>query len=254
MKKEEEKRLFLFEYKDSTVEGELLWESHCHARYEMIAVIEGDITVIFEGKPYRLKGGQCAVISPLSYHIINANRQGRYRRVTALFDTEAIPAPLRSSFFEGKKEIYILSFPQGEALAEICESEDAALYAPLAESIMVQLLYAIYKMGRTAPTAQVDETLAKMLSFVDAHLCEPIRLSEIAASAALSVSSVSHIFREKMKISPKQYILRKKLALASKLIGEGTSPTDAALFVGYEDYSNFYRMYRKQFEKKPTEL
>ena len=45
------------------------------------------------------------------------------------------------------------------------------------------------------------------------------------------------------------HILQKKLALASKLIDEGVPRTVAAMQVGYENYSNFYRLYRKNFEK-----
>ena len=62
----------------------------------------------------------------------------------------------------------------------------------------------------------------------------------------------SDLFEEKMKITPKQYILQKKLALADKLIGEGIPPTVAAGRVGYENYSNFYRMYSKYYGVRPT--
>jgi methylphosphotriester-DNA--protein-cysteine methyltransferase len=54
-----------------------------------------------------------------------------------------------------------------------------------------------------------------------------------------------------MKISPKQYILQKKLALANKMIGEGISPTETAVQLGYENYSSFYRMYVKQYDTMP---
>mgnify|MGYP003307143845 CR=1 FL=1 len=56
-----------------------------------------------------------------------------------------------------------------------------------------------------------------------------------------------------MKISPKQYILQKKLALASKLIDEGVPRTVAAMQVGYENYSNFYRMYQKHLHGVPSD-
>ena len=56
-----------------------------------------------------------------------------------------------------------------------------------------------------------------------------------------------------MNISPKQYILQKKLALANKLIRDGTPATVAAMQVGYDNYSNFYRMYQKRVSHRPTE-
>jgi AraC-like DNA-binding protein len=52
-----------------------------------------------------------------------------------------------------------------------------------------------------------------------------------------------------MGISPKQYVLQKRMALAAKLIREGVPPTKVALRVGYENYSNFYRIYQKYLQK-----
>ncbi len=51
---------------------------------------------------------------------------------------------------------------------------------------------------------------------------------------------------------PKAVYPAKRLALASKLIGEGTPPTAAARQVSYENYSNFYRIYLKHFGTSPT--
>ena len=78
---------------------------------------------------------------------------------------------------------------------------------------------------------------------------EKILLDDLARHTARSKSSFCHLFEEKMKISPKQYILQKKLALAGKLIDEGVPRTAAAMQVGYENYSNFYRLCKKNLTK-----
>ena len=70
-------------------------------------------------------------------------------------------------------------------------------------------------------------------------------LDDLAAYTSRSKSSFCHLFEARMNITPKQYILQKKLALASKLIDEGVPRTAAAMRVGYDNYSNFYRLYHK---------
>ena len=45
---------------------------------------------------------------------------------------------------------------------------------------------------------------------------------------------------------------KKKLALANKLIDEGVPRTVAAMQIGYENYSNFYRIYQKHFGTPPS--
>ena len=244
---------FHIEYKEENATAELLWESHCHAGFEAIAVLEGDITLALEGHRYRLAAGECALISPLAYHTVAANRQGQYRRVTVEIDAAAVPLPLRTHLSDGRR-ISVFPFSQGAVLRDAYLSADRAFYAPLAQSAVVTLLYESLGSTEGENAEPMDRVLSGILSFIDRHLREPITLADIAADAALSASSVCHIFSEKMKISPKKYILQKKLALAEKLITEGMPSTEAALFVGYEDYSNFYRAFLRAYGKSPSQM
>ena len=243
---------FAVEYIESEIEAPVVWEKHCHTQYEMISVLEGDISVMLEGCSYRLKAGQAVFIPPLFYHAITANHRGSYRRVTALFDLDAIPAVLQPHFARKGAALAVFpSRPSGE-FKPICQAPEPSFYEPLAESLMIRLLYGDIGAERAETEAENDEFLQKIIVYIDAHLTERILLADLARHTSRSCSSVSHLFEEKMGISPKQYILQKKLALAHKMIGEGTSPTLAALQVGYENYSNFYRMYRKVFAASPS--
>ena len=243
---------FAVEYIESEIEAPVVWEKHCHTQYEMISVLEGDISVMLEGRSYRLKAGQAVFIPPLFYHAVTANHRGSYRRVTALFDLDAIPAVLQPHF--ARKDAALAVFPSRHSgeFKPICQASDPSFYEPLAESLMIRLLYGDIGAERAESEAENDEFLQKIIAYVDTHLTERILLADLARHTSRSCSSVSHLFEEKMGITPKQYILQKKLALAHKMIDEGTSPTLAALQVGYENYSNFYRMYRKIFAASPS--
>lgn len=243
---------FEFEYIESEIDNAVLWENHCHALFEMIAVLEGDINVMLEGRSYRLKENQTIIIEPLCYHSITANESGAYRRVTVLFDLAAIPDVLQPEFMKKAADIAISFSPHIETLKEICQKEDRSFYAPLAQSLMIQIFYDTLKATKNHTSPKTDEFLQKVIIYIDQHLHEKILLEDLAKHTMRSKSSFCHLFEEKMNISPKQYILQKKLALASKLIGEGTPPTLAAMQVGYENYSNFYRLYLKHFGMSPT--
>ena len=130
--------------------------------------------------------------------------------------------------------------------------QPTAFYAPLINSLMVQIFYDAVRASKSHVISEKDEFLQAVILYIDQHLHEKISLEELARHTSKSKSSFCHLFEEKMKISPKQYILQKKLALASKLISEDVPPTLAAMQVGYEHYSNFYRIYCKQFGTSPT--
>ena len=243
---------FVFDYMESGDVDPVLLESHCHAQFEMIAVLEGDVNVMLEGKGYHLKEGQTILIPPLCYHSITVNESATYRRVTALFDLGAIPSVLHDEMLKRNADAAISYSPYMEKLKELLEKEDPSFYVPLAKSLMVQLFYDCLRPSDKSVDRKTDAFLQEVIAYIDRHLNEKITLDDLSKYTSRSKSSFCHLFEDKMKISPKQYILQKKLALASKLISEGTPPTVAAIRIGYENYSDFYRLYVKHFGKAPT--
>ena len=239
-------------YTESDIDATVLWENHCHSRYEMIAVLEGDVSVMLEGRSYRLTERQTLIISPLCYHTITPNVGGRYRRVTVLFDREAVPEVLRERLARQDVRHMIFSSHRTDELGRICKESDPDFYAPLAEALMVELLYRSTQSVQTETSESEDSFLREVVAYIDEHLCEKILLDDLALRTAHSKSSLCHLFRSKMNVSPKQYILQKKMALAEQLIRNGMPPTAAALRVGYENYSNFYRLYTKLYGANPT--
>lgn len=242
---------FEIEYIESEISHSVLWERHCHSKYEMIAVADGDITIMLEGQNYRLKKNEIIIIPPLFYHSVTANGEGRYRRITALFDMDAIPGVLQGEFVNQERTAAV-STSRMEKIKEICQKEDASFFAPLLQSIMIEIFYDTFLTPQTHKRIETDEFLQKTFEYIDLHLHEKILLDELARHTSRSKSSFCHLFESKMNISPKQYILQKKLALASKLINEGIPATVAAAHIGYENYSNFYRVYLKHFGTNPA--
>ncbi len=241
---------FRLEYIESNISHPIVWERHCHTQFEMIAVADGDITVMLEGQNHRLKSDQIIILPPLSYHTVTANEKGSYHRITALFDLSDIPKVLQLEFEKKEKDAIIISSHYAQKLKEICQKNQAAFYAPLLQSLMVQIFYDALQANEKVDDIETDEFLKKSIQYIDLHLHEKICLDDLAKHTARSKSSFCHLFEKKMNISPKQYILQKKLAVAKKMIDEGTPYTVAAAQVGYENYSNFYRLYQKM---KPLE-
>ena len=240
---------FTLEYIQSAVDHPVLWESHCHMQYELIGVAEGDITVMLEGRNCRLTKNQAIIIPPLAYHSVTANKKGTYRRITALFSIDTIPPALQPEFMKRKTDGIIFPFHYAEKLKALCQAGNRAFYAPLGESLMIQLFYDAIQESQNLAEVKTDDFLEKALQYIEQHLHEKISLDQLAKHTARSKSSFCHLFAQKMNISPKQYILQKKFAMASKLIDEGTPHTIAAIQVGYENYSSFYRLYCKNLHK-----
>lgn len=242
-----------FTYSENHVDSYVLWDNHCHARYEMIAVLEGDISIMLEGRCCRLTEDQYIIIPPLLYHAVTANKQGDYKRVTAFFDIQAVPSVLREEFTQNDAQPAIYSSSLIKDIRICCQEEKAAYYEPLIESLMIPLFYNSLK----APAAgigdtEVDQFILKLIKYIDDNLCKRITLEDLARYTARSKSFICHRFREIMGIPPGQYVLQKKMAFAQKMIQEGHPPTLVASQIGYKNYGTFYRMYIQHFRSAPS--
>jgi AraC-like DNA-binding protein len=240
-------------YKKDEIESGVLWENHCHAHFELIAVLTGDVCVSIEGKELRIAPGEALLVPPLCYHAVIAHKKCTYRRLTAAFDKEAIPLALQDALSAGGARPFAVEPNLADRLRILCNEKNTAFYAPLAGALMIQLLYACVAESKQPDADCADPLLHKALLYIEEHLCERLLLENIAASIPCSKSLLCHRFQQKMRVSPRQYILQKRMALAAKLIREGTPPTKAALRVGYENYSNFYRMYQKHLHGVPSD-
>lgn len=244
---------FEFTYSETHVDTYMLWDHHCHARFEMIAVLEGDISIMLEGRSYRLTENQLIMIPPLFYHAVNANKQGDYKRITALFDIQAVPSVLREAFLHGGGDPVIFSSPLLRDMSVCFADEPTAYFEPLLESLMVPLFYSRLKApAMHRDSTEADTFILNIISYVDEHLCDKITLDDLAKATARSKSFICHRFEEQMGIPPGQYILRKKMAYAQKLIKEGHPTTWVATQVGYKNYGTFYRIYMKHFHTLPS--
>jgi AraC-like DNA-binding protein/quercetin dioxygenase-like cupin family protein len=242
---------FHMQYKNDVIENSLLWENHCHDQLEMIVVFEGEINVTLEGRDFGLSSGEMIVVPPLCYHTISAKKRGSYRRLTVLFDPFVVPKTLSDIFIEGEPCVREVGEHISGKLQNIFSKDISEFYAPLADGLTTELLYEP-PIKKPCTDPYTDENLSKMLTYIDGHIAKKLTLEDIASHASLSVSSVCHIFADKMKISPGKYILKKKMALASSLMRSGVPASVVAAQVGYSDYSGFYKIYKKHTGSAPS--
>ncbi len=243
---------FDLKYTESGTQITTLLESHCHFRFEIIAVMSGSVDILIEGHVYRCKKGEMAVIPPLTYHSVTASSESEYKRITALFDGNALPKLIVEKLTANVKTSPIFSTAplpyMIESLHKAIVKSDAITYSPLAQAIALQMIYACAE--EQIPTSKNGErqnadALENTIKYIDQHITEKLSLEGISQALFISRSSLCHIFSERMHISPKQYIIQKKMAYATMLIENGTPLTQAARAIGYDNYSNFYRMYKK---------
>ena len=242
-------------YREGVVEGEEIFESHCHTRYEIIAVFEGKVSIVIDNKKFTLRAGEIAVIPPLSYHSVFGAEEVMYKRATALFEENIIPPEIIEDF---KAKTLAQSLSSHELLKVTLErirsvflENPSEKFLPLVKSLLTEALYVHTYKDTASKKEKSHPTVKAVAEYIDSHITEKLTLDVIAENVFLSKSSVSHIFKNEMKISVKQYVLQKKLAYATRLMSEGVGACEASSAVGYDNYANFYKMYKNLFGTSP---
>jgi AraC family transcriptional regulator of arabinose operon len=126
--------------------------------------------------------------------------------------------------------------PQGEQLS--------------ANSLEAALLWCDTQNPRAV---QIDDRLLRVIELIDQDLKAQFDLPRLARAASLSVSRFAHLFRAQLGVSPQQFVERRRLDAACRLLELTTrSVASVATEVGYADPLYFSTRFRLHTGLSPT--
>ena len=96
--------------------------------------------------------------------------------------------------------------------------------------------------------------LPNIESFIDENIAHNISLDDFAHAYHYSTSRFRHLFTEKVGISPKQYVIKKRLEKAKELLKTtDKNLTEIAMECGFYDSSQFSRIFKNHIGVNPSE-
>lgn len=91
--------------------------------------------------------------------------------------------------------------------------------------------------------------------YISEHYMKEIRLRDLALVAHVSESYLSTKFKKEVGSSFTEYLVRFRMNKANEILKSGNQTCkEAASAVGYEDYAQFSRMFKKYIGVSPTEV
>lgn len=106
------------------------------------------------------------------------------------------------------------------------------------------------RMSDTKRETQVDE----IFQYIRSHINEDIKRSDIADAVHLNPNYISSLFKSKVGVSLKEYIITEKMTLAKQMVQKTNLPISViAMKVGYVNFSHFSQSYKKLNGVSPTE-
>ena len=108
---------------------------------------------------------------------------------------------------------------------------------------------------RDATRREIFVRIKRTTDFVRESLGCNLSLSTLAQVAQMSKYHFSHCFQEMLKVSPRQYVLQRRMAKAAELIKSGKfSVSQIARICGYKQLSVFSRAFKRTFGVSPKNL
>ncbi len=234
--------------------------THYHDAAELIFVKSGDISYEFGQHRYDVRKDNLILSRAYDHHNIIVNGDGDYDRYCILVDEKILPRELLDRI---PKEQPVIDFCANNAVIQIFDKMDfycktlpgdifARLLSHLLEEVLLNVILTLDEADLQRGNIS-NPVLEKAMVYIAENLITITDLQQICDALYISKSHLHHLFMEHMKVSPKQYILQKRLAIANREICLGEPATQVGEKCGFSDYSTFYRAYKKQFGYSPAQ-
>jgi AraC-like DNA-binding protein len=256
---------------------------HTHDFIELVYVQRGHCQHIHQGHRYPIHAGDCFVINTGESH--GYERIDRLRIVNILFKKELLEPHLPlvrgiggfTAFFSleplfrhetafryklhlGPRDRLRVEALIGELIHELQERIDG--YRAACTGLFLQIVTFVSRsfnnQGSSAMTRDLDgkaEAVSQAIGILETNFESELSLQEVADSVCLSVSRLSHLFKETTGMSLMDYLLRFRLDRARELLGQGSlNVSEIAYSVGFHDPGYVSRAFRKYFGYPPSRV
>lgn len=128
----------------------------------------------------------------------------------------------------------------------------------IASSIVHRILGCLYcdmqtDLGPDTANLQHIRLVGSILHYIEQNLSAPLSLQQIAQQYNYSVTYISKLFKSVTGSSLVSYIIEKRISRAKQLMYENIEIMQIAERVGYHNYSNFYKAFKKAIGISPEE-
>lgn len=240
---------------------ENLWQydRHFHETCELLLLIKGDVHYNIDGNNYALKPYDILLIPPSTYHFLIPMSNEVYESYVINIRVPFVGIEKMKKLFTPP---YIINIADDRMLCRMFaqldyyfENYSKADFKEASVHLLGEILIALsYKPKEDTPIHVASNSnlmVTRITAYITENLDSELNADVIARYLNFSRSYVQNQFSAVMGIGLKQYINQKKIYAAHADIQSGMSPNEAARKYCFEDYSGFFRLYKRVFGASP---
>lgn len=252
-----------------TPENEFIHGLHYHDFYEFVIYLGNAGVFRIDNSEYLVRRGDLVLIDMFHPHMLIYNKRNVYQRFSIDIDLNLVisfstpNSNLLDVFHQNNHEpVYHLEEEQLQKyivlLKEYQETQLTKGQDILQKALIHQLLAYAYNDCYTgghleAPENQHMNIISGILAYINEHLSEDISLATLSAEVSYSEYYICRIFKKMTGKTLTSYIQEKRIERAGCLIRSGVTVNQAAEQAGFNNYSYFYKTFKKFTGMNPSE-
>lgn len=230
-----------------------------HHYYELTYIDNGSMTSSVDGEEYELNKLDLMIYGPEQFHTQSTSPTTSCSYLSIMFEMECEnPYLLINRVYQAHKEIYtaLSNFIKASKLEQMYDDELMLCYL---KEILVLILQFDFKEDVPVSSSPMQERfeselLNEIIQYINNHIYEQFTIEEICRLFSISRSSLQTLFKNNLKVAPKQYISNLKLNKGKLLIKESTHTiSEISGMLGFTSIHYFSRKFKQEFGITPTD-
>lgn len=239
------------------------FQMHMHEYCELYYMVKGRGDYRIEGNQYNLTGGELLLMRPSESHAPKIDPNYPYERMSIHFDRNLFSIfdpnnTLLEPYFNrevGTHNLYLssdfLNNTHHYLLTNLLNAQEDDSVQIITN--LCALLHEISLAFQNKSNHELKDSLSyQIVSYINKNVTNPLSLDQICAHFFISKSHLCRIFKEATGSTVADYINVKRVVYAKELMQQGEPATVAATLSGFNDYSIFYRNYKKKYGQSPS--
>lgn len=236
--------------------------------------VKGQTCVRIEGNLYDVQEGDVLFLNPDELHVSSPTENGYIEKIvlhvsetllqqfdgdrTVFLDViskkakgkgNLIPSAVAKKMHIGENIHQCLSYARENTL------ENQILTACKIIEVLAQISKIVEQNDDfSVVSSSSNKSINRIVDYINRHYTEEITLDVLAKRYHFSKYYISHLFKEQVGISPYDYLISRRLYVCNNLIRSNHTIKEACFMVGFKNYANFYRLYKKHFRITPQQF
>lgn len=253
----EVKEIFGYYYQVRNPNYNFAGESHNF--WELSFIDSGSLDTTVDDEPYTLNSMDLILYAPGQYHTQSTKDKTSCSYLTILFDMD-MPHPefIINRVYNAQRDIHaaLNNFIKVSSAELLYDDELMLCYL---KELIIKILQ--YDFLSDVPVASSpmqqkfeNELLNNIIIYINEHIYEQLTIEEICHKFSISRSSLQTLFKNNVKVPPKQYISDLKLNKSKILIKESVyTISEISNILGFTSIHYFSRKFKQRFGIAPTD-